>query len=133
MADTPAERKRRSRLHQRGDHSMCDASRCRDRGPDPVTAPVADERDQGGIELAVETYVASLGYPDGDRRAILGEIAVRLAKRVDESGALPAAVRELRVLLAQLAEVPNGPAGHVDEVRVRRSLRRLDSLIAQAS
>jgi hypothetical protein len=98
----------------------------------PATPRLADEY-RGGIELAVEAYVESLGYTDGDPRAILGTVAVRLAKRVEESGAVPAAVRELRVLLAQLTEDPNGPAGRVDEVRARRALRRLDQLIAQAS
>lgn len=77
-------------------------------------------------------YVASLGHKAGDPRAILGEIAVRLARRVDESGALPAAVRELRVLLSQIGEVPNGPAGVVDEVRVQREQRRIAGLLAQA-
>jgi hypothetical protein len=57
-------------------------------------------------------------------------IAVRLAQRVDETGALPAAVRELRVLLVQLVEVPNGPAGVVDEIRLRSAQRRLDSILA---
>lgn len=86
----------------------------------------------GGIEQAVKAYVASLGFPAGESRAILGEIAVRLARRVDETGALPAVVRELRVLLAQIGEVPNGLAGEVDEIRVRREQRRINALLAQA-
>lgn len=86
----------------------------------------------GGIEVAVAAYVASLGYVTGDPRSILGTIAVRLAKRVDDSGALPAAVRELRVLLAQIGEVPNGSSGEVDEIRVRREQRRIAALLAQA-
>lgn len=100
--------------------------------PLPAVTGLADEY-RGGIELAVDAYVESLGYPDGDPRAILGTVAVRLARRVEESGAVPAAVRELRALLAQLTEDPNGPAGRVDEIRARRALRRLDQLIAQAS
>lgn len=95
--------------------------------PDPAPAEGAAP---GGIEQAVTVFVEALAFADGDPRAILGTIAVRLAKRVDESGALPAAVRELRVLLAQISEVPGGPAGPVDEVRVRRAQRRLDQLIA---
>lgn len=81
--------------------------------------------------MAVRAYVEALPYVDGDPRKILGDIAVQLARRVDESGALPAAVRELRVLLMQIAEVPNGAPGRVDEMRLRRSQRRLDGLLAQ--
>jgi hypothetical protein len=92
-----------------------------------------DETAPGGIEQAVTAFVETLAFQAGDPRAILGTIAVRLAKRVDDSGALPAAVRELRVLLAQIAEVPSGPAGPVDEVRVQRAQRRLDQLIAAAA
>src|SRR6266542_2026255 len=140
MPDSSAERKRRSRAHGRGDHSLCLVERCRDAlaSPEPdVTELLPDAPAQpigladefrGGIEVAVQAYVESLGYAQGDPRSILGTIAIRLAKRVDDSGAVPAAVRELRVLLAQLTEVPNGPAGQVDEIRVQRALRRLDAL-----
>jgi hypothetical protein len=149
MPDSNTERQRRFRLHKRGDHSLCEPERCRDaRHGVTKTAPVKpaaeqvavpevpdttpeDEATPGGIELAVTAYVEALGFADGDPRAILGTIAVRLAKRVDDSGALPAAVRELRVLLAQIAEVPNGGPGEVDELRLQRSRRRLDSLIVQ--
>jgi hypothetical protein len=37
------------------------------------------------------------------------------------------------VLLAQLADNPSGPAGVVDEVRVRRAQRRLDALLASVA
>lgn len=96
-------------------------------------APAVDgERAPGGIETAVIAFVESLPYLPGDPRELLGQIAVRLAQRVDETGALPAAVRELRVLLVQLTEVPNGPSGVVDEVRLRAAQRRLDSILARA-
>jgi hypothetical protein len=144
MADTPAERMRRSRLHKRGDHSLCLARSCPEVGvftaaavnattpaAVPTPAPEVDgERRPGGIETAVVAFVASLPYRDPDPRALLGMIAVRLAQRVDETGALPAAVRELRVLLVQLVEVPNGPSGVVDEIRLRSAQRRLDSILA---
>ncbi|MEV6633889.1 hypothetical protein AB0M54_24370 [Actinoplanes sp. NPDC051470] len=148
MADSAAERQRRRRAHGKGDHSLCHTDRCRDArledrqpSPDPAVTPDppapqpedVEAAPPGGIEVAVAAYVVSLKYPAGDPRAILGEIAVRLAKRVDDSGALPAAVRELRVLLAQIGEVPNGPAGVVDEVRLQRTQRRLNSLLSQAS
>jgi hypothetical protein len=77
-------------------------------------------------------FVDALPYPDGDPRHLLGELAVLIARRVDEDGAVPAAVRELRTLLVQLAEAPNGPAGFVDEGRLRRAQRRLDGILAQA-
>jgi hypothetical protein len=154
MADTGAERSRRARKHKAGDHAGCDPKRCREARADVELAPVPsssgvrpvmalpslpdddqgdDAPQRGGIELSVEAYVTALGFAEGDPRAILGEIAVRLAKRVDESGALPAAVRELRVLLAQISEDPAGPAGKVDEVRLQRAHRRLDQLIASAA
>jgi len=94
---------------------------------------VPPERVLGGIETAVGAFVEALPYVGPDPRALLAQIAVRLARRVDETGALPAAVRELRVLLVQLTEVPNGPSGRVDEVRLRAAQRRLDSILAQAA
>lgn len=147
MADSAAERQRRARAHKRGKHDLCDPDRCRDARlagvpaksaltPEPAPPGPAPEDVEnvpsGGIQVAVAAYVASLGYPAGDPRSILGEIAVRLAKRVDDSGALPAAVRELRVLLAQIGDVPNGQAGPVDELRLQREQRRIAALLAQA-
>lgn len=94
---------------------------------------LGEDDDRDGIETVVRAYVQSLGHAAGDPRAILGEIAIRLARRVDKSGALPAAVRELRVLLAQLADNPTGPSGKVDDIRVQRAQRRLDALLAQVA
>lgn len=144
MADSAAERQRRHRAHKRDDHSLCDPATCREARlegrterpalPQPEPKPQPSDIEDvpaGGIEVAVEAYVDSLRFKAGDPRAILGTIAVRLAKRVDDSGALPAAVRELRVLLAQIGEVPNGPAGVVDEVRLQREGRRIEALLAQ--
>ncbi|AGL19510.1 hypothetical protein L083_6000 [Actinoplanes sp. N902-109] len=96
--------------------------------PEPV-----DERQPGPIEQAVTAYVVKLGFDEEDPRGILGAICVRVAQRIDEGGALPAAVKELRGLLAQITEVPTQQAGPVDEVRLRRSLRRLDQILAKAS
>ena len=131
---------RRVRAHKRGNHALCTAKTCPETmaAAAPVVpvaaAPAASapdgERRPGGIETAVVAFVESLPYRDPDPRALLGMIAVRLAQRVDETGALPAAVRELRVLLVQLVEVPNGPAGVVDEIRLRSAQRRLDSILA---
>lgn len=101
--------------------------------PAAVTPDLGEDDDRDGIETVVRAYVDSLAHPPGDSRAILGEIAVRLARRVDQSGALPAAVRELRVLLAQLADNPTGPPGKVDDIRVQRAQRRLDALLANVA
>ena len=87
------------------------------------------ERSPGGIEMATSAFVEMLGFAPGDPRALLGQIAVLLAQRVDDSGALPAVVRELRLLLGQLAEAPSGPAGKLDDLQVRRAQRRLDQIL----
>lgn len=161
MADAPALIAKRYRQHKQGDHSLCRVGRCEAKGgakkagaarppaaasaqassvslgsaPAPAVMPpgMEDERAPGGIETAVTAFVASLPYQVPDPRALLAQIAVRLAQRVDETGALPAAVRELRVLLVQLTEVPNGPAGVVDEVRLRSAQRKLDAILATAA
>jgi hypothetical protein len=98
-----------------------------------VTAPVAKPKKAGEVEVEVSTFVASLKFPDGDPRRVLGSIAIRLARRVDQSGAAPAAIRELRVLLAQISEVPDAPAGPLDRSRAQRATRRIDTLLAAAS
>ncbi len=136
-----AVRMRRVRLHKKGDHSQCTARNCPEviaaaaaalAPPAPAAPAAVDGREVGGIELAVVAFVESLPYSAPDPRALLAQIAVRLAQRVDETGAVPAAVRELRTLLMQLTEVPNGPAGPVDEVRLRAAQRNLDSILARA-
>lgn len=137
MADDEATRSRRKRAHARGDHSLCGA-RCRQRLPlaaeaaEPVAeASPAGDTSPGGIEQAVAAYVAALPFAASDPRAILGQLAVKLARHVDGAVSLPAAVRELRVVLAQIAEVPGQPAGQVDEIRLRRAQRLLDTMLAQ--
>lgn len=97
----------------------------------PVEDPVeAEERVPGGIERAARLFVGMLPYGETDPRKLLGEIAILLARRVDDSGAVPAAVRELRTLLMQLAEAPNGPAGKVDELRLAAHRRELEGILA---
>ena len=151
MSSADAERMRRVRRHNKGDHSICTVKTCRtvrEEAADAIAAGTASELsdvpglapmasvpapsgDAGPIELAVRAYVAALPYRGNDPRALLCLIAVQLAKRVDETGAVPAAVRELRVLLLQLTEAPNGPAGPVDEARLRSAQRTLDAIIAR--
>lgn len=139
---------RRVRLHKKGDHSLCTGKTCPtvreeaaakivagSASPAPDLAPMTTipppAGDAGQIELAVRAYVAALPYRGNDPRALLCLIAVQLARRVDETGAVPAAVRELRVLLQQLTENPNGPAGPVDELRLKAAQRTLDAIIAR--
>lgn len=138
---------RRNRHHAKGDHQYCDAGQCEAAFPGLGTAEVAptatsavppvdeltvdDERKPGGIEQAVVAFVAALPYRGTDPRALLAQIAIRLAQRVDETGAMPAAVRELRVMLQQLTEIPNQPAGPLDVHRLRIAQRQLDSYITQ--
>lgn len=151
MSSSDAERMRRVRAHKKGDHSLCTGKTCpavREEAAVSIAAGTASQPsavadlapmasipppdgDAGQIELAVRAYVAALPYRGNDPRALLCLIAVQLARRVDETGAVPAAVRELRVLLQQLTENPNGPAGPVDEVRLRSAQRTLDAIIAR--
>ena len=153
MADSGAVRARRARQHAQGDHTMCLPARCEyagtpgaippesSRAPNgrlprawaPVAAAPADPtRAPGLIEQAVVAFVDTLPYRPPDARALMAIIAVRLAQRVDETGALPAAVRELRVLLAQLVETPKAPVDSVDEARLRAAQRKLDIILSQA-
>ena len=104
-----------------------------DRGVLDEVPDIPDERVPGGIEAAVVAFVEALPYREPDPRALLGQIAVRLAQRVDETGAMPAAVRELRTMLMQLTEVPNQPTGPLDEHRLRRAQHRLDGILSGMS
>lgn len=151
MSSPDAERMRRVRRHNKGDHDLCTVKTCatvREEAADAIAAATMPELPEAGvggsslgaipaegaagpIELAVRAYVGALPYRGNDPRALLCLIAVQLAKRVDETGAVPAAVRELRVLLMQLTESPNGPAGPVDEARLRSAQRTLDAIIAR--
>lgn len=94
---------------------------------DDVPAPGSDP---GDIEAEVREFVTKLlpNFPAGDPRRILCSIVVKLAHRVDESGAAPAAIQQLRVMLMQIAEVPDQPAGPLDGARAQRAARRIGSL-----
>lgn len=94
-----------------------------------VAASPDQEAGPGEIEVEVQAFVAELKFDDGDARRILGRIAVRLARRVDQTGAAPAAIRELRVLLAQISEAPEAPAGPLDGIRARRAARRIGTML----
>lgn len=148
MADSPALRVKRSRFHKAGDHSLCRPDHCPDAPqpdptikPDPPAVEEPEDRDEldlapaidlvgGRIESITRALVDSLPYEPGDPRYILGQVAIELAKRIDDDGAVPASVRELRVLLTQLVEIPDQQAGPVDTSRLQRAQRRLDGLLA---
>lgn len=98
-----------------------------------VTAPAEKPKKPGEIEVEVSTFVASLKFPEGDPRRVLGSIAVKLARHIDHDGAEPAAVRELRVLLAQISEMPEQEAGPVDGTRARRASRRIGTILTAVS
>jgi len=144
VAEPDSVRSKRARQHKAGDHTLCKPDRCQwapdpsqELDPWPLTpAParrtVDPSRVPDKIEEAVTAFVETLPYVEPDPRALLAKIAVRLAQRVDETGALPAAVRELRVLLAQLVETPKAPVDSVDEARLRAAQRKLDIILSQA-
>lgn len=142
---TPAERKRRSRAHGKGDHSLCDLERCDGVTPAPAAAkpvtpvtppPVtggAEEpaRTPGEIEAEVAEFVGSLRFDQGDPRRILSSIAVKLARKVDDAASNASAVKQLTVLLGQLAEQPELPPGPLDGIRAKQATRRIGNLLAQ--
>lgn len=145
MAEDAATRAKRYRRHKQGDHTLCVAGRCEALGgasrtvtPPAVPPATADQGlavmlAAGRIEALAQEFVDSLPHGPDDPRHLLGQLAIELARRIDDEGAVPAAVGQLRILLMQLAEVPNGPAGVVDELRVRHHQRQLDALLAVAA
>jgi len=75
-------------------------------------------------------YADALPFGQADPRRLIAELAVALARKLDDDGAAPPAVRELRTMLMQLTEVPNQAPGVVDEIRLERAARRLDAILA---
>jgi len=86
----------------------------------------------GEIETNVAAYVTAMNLLDGDPRTTLGAIAIALARKLDRGDAQAAAVRELRVLLAGLAETIGQEPGIVDAARLKHARRVLDTLIRNA-
>lgn len=118
MADSPALRARRARLHAAGDHSLCSPGRCPALAAPP---PRSGRRRLGGVESAVAARLANAGLRDDPRSAL----ALRLAARIDEADDMGAA-RELRLTLDKLLPprpvVP--PPAERDELLERRRRRR---------
>jgi hypothetical protein len=116
--DSPALRARRSRLHRKGDHSLCRPERCPDAPPDDA-----------GVSVALEAFLADLRFPEHDIRQVLLAVARKLAAALDRrpNGAI---AHELGTVLNQLVEHPNEPADQVDELRARRAVRRMQLMLA---
>lgn len=97
MGDSDSMRARRYRAHRAGDHSLCRPEAC---------DAVAGDHVVGSIEAAVRALAERMVLGDDDPRAVMLEMALRLAGVVDVTPTATDAVRELRSLLAWLAEHP---------------------------
>lgn len=80
MALTPAERQRRYRAHRRGDHSMCDPSRCNGSSPEVPSSPLLVEFGPRGRRLWADM---TDGVELSPSERVLLEEACRLADRLD--------------------------------------------------
>jgi hypothetical protein len=83
-----AERARRSRRHRKGDHSLCDASRC-DSVTTPVTTPVTRPAKSTGLGPRGRRLWREMAGDklDASKRVLLEE-ACRIADRLDKLDAL---------------------------------------------
>lgn len=121
-------RSKRYRAHKRGDHRLCDPSRCRARRVAESTAVAFGEDGYEPTETAtqaVDALVGALAFSEDDPRSVMAVIARRLAVAFDEAPTA-AIARELRGTVAWLAERPNEAADQLDELRARRLVRLVD-------
>ena len=95
MADSPAVRQRRSRLHKAATHQLCGPNG----GGERPAARDAGERPAGRDEVRTATakYLASVGATD-DQLQVQAVIALRAAEEVDQA-ATPGSLRALTDLL----------------------------------
>jgi len=131
MPDDAAARKRRSRAHKAGDHTLCLPGRCAAAvAPDTPVAEVAPPDGAGlpgAVVAAVEEWADALVLQPGDPRGPLLAAARTLAGHLDD-GRDPAAIgRELRTVVAWIAEADQGD--QLDELRAARASRRVDLLL----
>jgi hypothetical protein len=89
MADSDAQRAKRYRQHQQGDHSQCKPGRCRTLSAVPDGATVPSEPDVAELLEAVQEE-----FPESDR--LSRALALRLAGLSGGRG--PASVQALRAL-----------------------------------
>ena len=127
MADPPALRMRRSRLHRRGDHSLC-------RDCDGLEVKVGDGPPipAGRIADAVTDFVARLSFAEGDPRGIMTVMAVAAGQSLDESFS-PGVAKELASILGNISEDPNSEPDVLDELRMKRHARGLQQVLERMS
>jgi len=144
MPDDATTRKRRSRAHSRGDHSLCLPGRCsaavapeppapapepRAAAPEPVTDP-PDAGPSGEVAQSIASWAEALNVTPDDPRAPLLAAARTLAEHLDD-GRDPAAIaRELRTVVAWIADADQGD--QLDELRARRAGRRVEMLVGRS-
>jgi hypothetical protein len=121
----------------RGDHSLCDGRRCRERR---AQLEVGDGRPAARESAARESvagrvaeFLAALALPEdlADPKRVGSLLALRLADAIDDDGpdVKPAVVRELRSVMTWLSAAPAERADSVDELKVRRLARRVGYLL----
>lgn len=134
MPDDATTRKRRSRAHKAGDHSLCLPGRCSAAvapeapapAPEPVSEPSA-AADLGAVATSIAAWADALKVTEDDPRAPLLAAARTLAGHLDD-GRDPAAIgRELRTVVAWIADADQGD--ELDELRARRAGRRVEGLL----
>jgi hypothetical protein len=130
VGDDAKVRARRARAHKRGDHSLCHPERCKE-------IPRSDSWDEGdepelpeAITAAVRAHLEALAYPEDDPRHVMGLVAMRLARAIDQAAVpRPEVVRELRLALAQMADAPTELPTKVDELRAARLRKHAEQLL----
>jgi hypothetical protein len=131
-----SERQQRSRAHRRGDHRLCDSSRClvkRQRRDGVVTGEDDDEwgvTPDTPVRRLVEQLLETTDFAADDPRRVMAQVALKLADKFDEGASSPIA-RELSKALTFLADVGPVP-GQLDEIRARHLARRV-ALLGQES
>lgn len=137
MADDAATRKRRSRRHKAGDHSLCLPGKCGakvavDQPPAPELV-TNDEATDGPITAQLEEWAATLRFAESDVRQPMVAAALKLAAHLDDASAsaAPAVAKELRQYVAWIGE-SGAEADELDELRARRAQRRVDVLLREA-
>jgi hypothetical protein len=77
---------------------------------------------------ALAELLAVVPFDEGDPRAVLSAIAVRLAAAFDEHHS-PGLARELRYAVTAISDEPSRAATIVDDLKARRMARRVDGVI----
>jgi hypothetical protein len=131
MADSAAERARRSRAHGRDDHSLCKPGRCPGAGPrlavvDDEPAPRA-----GDLEHQLLVYADTLPVSAGDPRLVLVRAGLKLAAAIDANPGrdLAQLVAELRRLVYWMSTF-EAQTTELEKIASRRAERRVSMLLA---